>query len=49
MNIEKIISELRNELRTIDEAIVTLQRLLPAGADERPSARSSRVPVEKQA
>ena len=48
MDIEKIIAELRNEVKTINEAIAALQRLVPNGADERSGARSIRPPAKKE-
>ena len=39
MNLDKIIAELRIEVQSIDEAILALQRLLPANAEEREQSR----------
>ena len=40
MNLDKIISELRNEVQSIDEAIAALQRLLPSNSEETSQSRS---------
>jgi hypothetical protein len=48
MDIDKIISELQNEVRTIDEAIAALQRLLPNSSEERAANRSARPSPKKE-
>jgi hypothetical protein len=46
MNLDKILTELRNEVQSIDEAIAALQRLLPSNSQEtsqnRPKSRKEK-------
>jgi hypothetical protein len=39
MNLDKIITELKNEVQSIDEAIAALQRLLPGNSFDRVEGR----------
>jgi hypothetical protein len=41
MNLDKIIEELRNEVNSIDEAIVALQRMLPKKSEDQHSTRQT--------
>jgi hypothetical protein len=47
MNLDKIISELRNEVKSIDEAIAALQRLLPSYYPPEPSEDRQKSRKEK--
>jgi hypothetical protein len=46
MNLDKIIAELRNEVKSIEEAIAALQRLLPSNSleavESRPKSRKDK-------